>query len=133
MSFDDFFTKGLRDAERRVSLLRPIRPEEQQALLTVVRSSQVFRFIDLVVDRVTRACDTSVVIQSVRQISSGTASAQKRLAGGIGLIVAASVHVGLVVWHEQPPLWLWLIVPALAVATGLLLLAFAGTEGKEHV
>ena len=133
MSFDDFFTKGLRDAERRVSLLRPIRPEEQQALLTVVRSSQVFRFIDLVVDRVTRACDTSVVIQSVRQISSGTASAQKRLAGGIALIVAASVHVGLVVWHEQPPLWLWLIVPALAVAIGLLLLAFAGTEGKEHV
>jgi hypothetical protein len=133
VSVNDFFTKGLHDAEQRVSLLRPIRPEEQQALLTILRSSQVFRFIDLVVDRVTRAGDTSMVVQSVRQLWSGTASAQKRLVGGIGLLVAASVHVGLVTWHEQPPSWLWLIVPGLAVAAGLLLLAFAGTEGKEHV
>ena len=133
MSFDDFFTQGMRDAEQRVSLLRPIRPEEQQALLTIVRSSQTFRFIDVVVDRVTRACERSVVLQSARALWTGTAPDQRRLAGGVGLIVAAAVHVGLIVWQERPPSWLWLILPSAAAAAGVLLVTFSGVERKEHV
>jgi hypothetical protein len=133
VSFDDFFTKGLRDAEQRVPLLRPIRPEEQQALLTIVRSSQTFRFIDIVVDRVTRACDRSVVLQGARALWTDTAPDQRRLAGGVGLIVAAAVHVGLIVWQERPPMWLWLILPAAAAAAGVLLISFSGVDREEHV
>ena len=133
MSIDDFFAKGLRDAERRIPLLRPIRPEEQHALLTIVRSSQIFRVIDLVVDRLTRACDTSAVLQGVRRMWSATASAQKRLIAGVALIVAAAVHVTLIVWHETPPSWLWLIVPGFTVAFGVLFVIFSGAERRAHV
>ena len=133
MSIDEFFVKGLRDAERRIPFLRPIRPEEQQALLTVVCSSQIFRVIDRVVDRLTRACDTSVVLQGVRRMWSGTSPAQKRLIAGVALIVAATVHVTLVVWHETPPSWLWLVVPGFTVAIGLLFVIFSGAERRAHV
>jgi hypothetical protein len=131
-SFDDFFTQGLRDAERRLPLLRPIRPCDQEQIVSIVRSSRFFRFVDRWVDLIQRACVNSIAVDRVRRTWTGIEVAQQRLMVGLGLMAAALVHVGLVWWHEAPPSWLWLILPALATALGVLLLMFASTERKEH-
>ena len=130
--FDDFFTQGLRDAERRLPLLRPIRPSDQEAIVSIVRTSQFFRFVDRWVELMSRASANSVALNGLRGAWIGIEAAQQRLIIGIGLLVAALVHVGLVWWHEAPPSWLWLILPALATALGALLVMFASAERKEH-
>ena len=53
------------------------------------------------------------------------ATADRRRTTGLVLIIAAGVHVGLQLAQGTPPSWLWLVVPALAVAHGLLQLAAA--------
>jgi hypothetical protein len=132
LSFDDFFVKGLRDAERRLPLLRPIQPDDQEAILTVARSSMTFRFIDRLVERIGRACETSIIVNLIGGTWAGMTTAQQRLLIGVGLIVASLVNVGLVGWHEAPPSWLWLVLPALAIALGILFLMFASTDREEH-
>ena len=132
MSFDDFFTSGLRDAERRLPLLRPISREDRQAIFTIAESSTVFRWIDRVITTLTRVAASSVAVHLVRETWSALLTGQRRLALGLVLIVAASVHVSLVAWHEVPASGLWLIVPGLAVSAGLLLVTFASMERREH-
>ncbi len=133
VSVDEFFVNGLRDAERRLPLLRPIRSHDQQEIETIVRASRLFR--------VRRSRGRSALAR-LRQLGGrqcecaapGSASSphSKRLLVGLVLVVAALVHVGLVWWHEAPPSWLWLILPALAAALGVLFVMFASAERKAH-
>lgn len=53
------------------------------------------------------------------------AAVERRRTIGLALIIAAGVHVGLQLVQGAPPSWLWLVVPALAVAHGLLQLIAA--------
>jgi hypothetical protein len=130
VSFDEFFVNGLRDAERRLPLLKPIRSSDHQGIETIVRASWFFRVVDGAVDRLAHAWDGSVAVGAVQRIWHGLALPEKRLLVGLILVVAALVHVGLVWWHEAPPLWLWLILPALAAALGVVFLMFASVERK---
>ncbi len=43
-------------------------------------------------------------------------------AGGVALLTAAVVHVALALWRQTPPGWLWLVIPALSAAVGVVLL-----------
>lgn len=130
MSFDEFFRQGLRDAERRLPMLKPIGPDDQQKIAAIVRSSRVFQLIDRAVDAAARVCESSTVVGSVRRLSGRIVPRQRQLLVGLGLIVAAVVHVSLVMWQEQPPSWFWLIVPGLAVASGVLILTFTPRPGS---
>jgi hypothetical protein len=132
VSFDEFFVNGLRDAERRLPLLKPIRSSDQQEIETIVRASWLFRVVDRAVGTLAHAWDNSVAVGGVRRTWGGLELAQKRLLVGLVLLVAALVHVGLVWWHEVPPSWLWLILPALTVALGAVFLMFASAERKAH-
>lgn len=125
MSLDDFFSQGLRDAERRVPLLRPIDTRDHERLLSIAESSRVFQFVDAVAQRAVGACESSVVVNWARLVLSRAGASQQRLFAGIVLMAAALVHVGLVGWHEPPPLWLWLIAPVLSAAFGVVLVAFS--------
>jgi hypothetical protein len=132
VSFNEFFVNGLRDAERRLPLLRPIRPSDQQEIETIVRASWLFRVVDGAVDRLAHAWNNSVAVGAVQRAWIGLELAEKRLLVGLVLVVAALVHVGLVWWHEVPPSWLWLILPALAAALGVVFLMFASVARKAH-
>ena len=132
MSFDDFFSTGLRDIERRLPIFRPVTQEDRREVFSVVESSAVFRATDRIVSSLARTPESSVVVGLVRDAWSALHPGQKRLALGLALLVASLVHAGLVLWHEAPPTWLWLIAPGLAVSAGLLLVVFASMERQEH-
>jgi hypothetical protein len=52
-------------------------------------------------------------------------AAGRRWTVGLALLTAAGVHVGLQLVQGAPPSWLWLIVPGIAAAHGLLQLLAA--------
>lgn len=97
-------------------------------MVTIARSSRVFQLIDRAVDGGVAVCDSSIVAGYARRAWARGDTQQRRLLIGLGLIVAAAVHVSLVAWQEPPPSWLWLIVPGLAAASGALFLTFTSSR-----
>jgi hypothetical protein len=98
-------------------------------VLALVESSLIGRTATAVVAQISRAYRAS---RTGRAITSAAASwrampsADRRWTIGLALMTAAGVHVGLQLINGAPPSWLWLIVPAVAVAHGLLQILAAG-------
>jgi hypothetical protein len=122
VSLDEFFSQGLRDAERRLPLLKPVEPRDHDRVLALARSSRVVRFMHRVIGVAAGAVESSAVVAAVRRLVGGPDEGHRWRALGVALVVAALVHIGLVVWHELPPSWLWLIVPGFAVVAGVVLM-----------
>ncbi len=59
------------------------------------------------------------------------ATGEQRFAGGVALLTAVVVHIGLTVRHEIPAGWLWLLVPGTVTAAGFILL-LASDLLKDH-
>lgn len=116
----------LRDAEQRGSrLTAPERLHDPQ-MSAVLNGSAVFAMVDRGVRRLRRAAQTSeanAIAQRTFGRWHGLAWTQQRLMLGMTLLIAVGVHLGLRIWQEPDPGWLWLILPAIAAAIGALLVA----------
>lgn len=55
---------------------------------------------------------------------------ERSMAVGAALLAAAASHVGLMVTHDRPAGWLWLVPPAIAASIGLLLMVWPRTDVK---
>ncbi|MGH9386157.1 MAG: hypothetical protein ACRD2N_17920 [Vicinamibacterales bacterium] len=128
MSISRFFDEGVRDAERRLPFLEPLSRADEQAVLALAESSVVVGTVDRWVTRICGAWESSAVVGHATRLWSDVPSEVRLPAIGLALIVAATVHVSLVVWHERPAGWLWVMLPALAVLTGTLSIVFAGSR-----
>jgi hypothetical protein len=86
----------------------------------------VFGAIDRVVAGLGRAAGSSLVLGRVRTLAErweSAASPRQRMAGGVVLLSAASVHLMLMSLNDAPPGWFWLILPGMAAAIGATLVA----------
>jgi hypothetical protein len=93
------------------------------ALVAIAESSAVVRLIAFAVRAVCAAGGQSRVVataRSARRAWFAESSIDRTRACGIGLVTAASVYVLVGVWVPPTPGWLWLVVPAMAIAMGLL-------------
>jgi hypothetical protein len=93
-------------------------------LVAVFETSGVVRGIERVADAVSVAGRGSVVLTMVaaaRREWLRQSAVDRTRRAGIALISAATVHLMLVLWQGPLPGWLWLVVPALAVAFGALM------------
>ncbi len=94
-----------------------------------MRSSAVFGLADRALNLVCRAAGSSAIAASAaRVIASWRAQpvSTRRFFSGVMLVAAVPVHVGLMVWQETPPGWLWLILPGIVLMMGLLLIVASG-------
>lgn len=63
-----------------------------------------------------------------RQLPSGL---QQR-AVGVALLTAAVVHVALALWRHTPPGWLWVVIPGVSAAVGVVLLMASTASPKSQ-
>lgn len=99
----------------------------QNAAIGILRSSVIVRFISRMIETVERAARQS----SSRVIWSEVAGACRRAdralrlrSIGMALITAVVVHLGLLLVQPLPG-WRGFVVPAIALAQGLLLIAMS--------
>jgi hypothetical protein len=108
--------------------------KQDAAIIGIVRSSAIVRFAAGVFETFERAARES----ATRAIWSPTADAWRRYdrsirfrAIGIALVTAVIVHVGLLALRPLPG-WRAFVVPAIALAQGLLLLASSSAPRSNH-
>ena len=98
----------------------------------VIRSSTVFGLFDRALGSVWRAAPSSVAVSITTEAASawsGLDTPVRRAAVGTVLIVAVAAHVAFVLATPMPPGWLWLVLPGIFGAIGLLLVAAPGLRG----
>lgn len=119
-----FVVRGLRDAEVRLRRITRPDPAMEAEVVGVVEQSAVVRGLNAALLWVRASGGSSIVVATVSRLWEQTAGAphMRRLAGVV-LLTAAVVHVLMMAAVGGAPGWLWLIVPGLAAAAGLLLLA----------
>lgn len=108
----------LRAAERRVT--------------SVIESSAVFGVLDRAIGCVWRAARVSAVAAAAAQIVTVWRSLDtplRRFAAGTMLVAAVAAHILLILATQVPPGWIWLILPGVYAAVGLLLIAASGFPG----
>src|SRR5687767_13454796 len=74
---------------------------------------------------------TSAWVRQRRDTWVATPWPRRRRVSGVVLLVAAIVHVVLVIAAGDPAGWFWLIVPALAASVGVLAIVM-GAERSNH-
>lgn len=129
--FDRFFSQGMRDVARRLPPLAEPGPDDEHAAITVLESSAVITWLDRATNRGWTAFDSSLAVATVRRLWNAFHPAERQLLTGIALIVAPLVHVGLVMWHERPAGWLWLMLPSLSLGIGLVTALTADAERRN--
>jgi len=126
-----FLRLGLADARERLTRITAFEPPDDAELAAVVEASAVVRLVARVVNTVRNAANHSAFANracAVRGAWLRQLPAQRTRETGAALVTAASAHLALVFWQGRPPGWLWLVVPALAIAFGLLM-ALAPSRG----
>jgi hypothetical protein len=97
--------------------------------------SAVFRVLDRVVIGLHRAAGSSQVLGRLHpllRLWSGVTPAERRVAGGMILLSAVAAHLALMALNPAPPGWFWLILPGIAVAIGVTLVASARQPRSRH-
>lgn len=99
-------------------------PQADRRVAAVIESSAVFGLLDRSLGHVWRAAAGSVVAATATQAArvwTGLATGLRRLALGIMLLTAVAAHIVFTLVTLTPPGWLWLVLPGIAGALGLLL------------
>lgn len=101
----------------------------------VIRSSIVFGVLDRTLGHVWRAASSSRVAAAALGLANVWTALDPilgRLAMGTMLIVAVATHVGFMLVTQLPAGWLWLVLPGLVGAIGVLLVAAPGLRGASQ-
>lgn len=92
----------------------------------VIRSSTVFGLLDRLLGHVWRAASSSRVAATAIGLANAWTALDPvlgRLAVGTMLIVAMVAHIAFMLVTQMPPGWIWLVLPGIFGAIGLLLVA----------
>lgn len=117
--------------------MNPSRPEpgcSPPAALAILESSFVVRLGGRVITAISQASGQSALLAPARTARAAWQAqpvAIKQRALGIALIAAAATYGALATWKQDPPGWVWMIVPGLAMAIGLVLIA-ASPGGRQE-
>jgi hypothetical protein len=121
-----FFRSGLNDTDRRLGRITAPMPVDRPEVIAIVRGSRVVDAAAGAFAWAARVSAASLLAQSARAARDAWTTiawpARRRMAGVV-LLVGAVVHIGLTMLNGPPPLWLWLLFPALFAALGALLIA----------
>ena len=85
---------------------------------TIVRSEHLVRGLELVAE----GSRSTAVLAALLGKWQALHWAERRRMSGTTVLVAAMVHLLLVLWAGTTPGWLWLAVPGVTLAVGLLLI-----------
>jgi hypothetical protein len=121
-----FVKHGLADADRRLERLVAARPADDAWIAETIERSSVCRAVLGLAGLFSRAAASSSSMRALRDLRSQwmqTTTMARRRAVGLMLVVAVLVHVALRAWQGHEPGWLWLTLPSMAGAIGLLLVA----------
>lgn len=105
------------------------------AALAILESSFVIRLAGRAITAISQASGQSAFLAPVRtaraawQVQSVTI---KQRALGIVLLTAAATYSGLAIWKQDPPGWIWMIVPVLAMTIGGLLIAASPDHRQDQ-
>jgi hypothetical protein len=98
----------------------------------VIKSSVVFGVFDRALGRVWQSASSSVAVAIATEAASawsGLDTRVRRVAVGTMLIVAVACHIVFTLVTQVPAGWLWLVLPGIIGAIGLLLVAAPGLRG----
>jgi hypothetical protein len=102
---------------------------EERRVVHVIESSVLVGAADRVVARAWRAAGSSRAGAAARRLASAWRALGRplrRLSVGVALLSGTATHLALTVTGPPPPGWMWLVLPGLYLALGLLLVAFSG-------
>ena len=106
-------------------------PLEERRVAHVIESSVLFGAADRVMARCWRALESSRAASAAQRVSSAWQAldtSARRLAIGVVLLSATLTHLALTWTGPPPPTWMWLILPGLFAALGLVFVAAAGAR-----
>ncbi len=98
----------------------------------VIKSSVVFGLLDRALGFAWRAAQGSVAVARAAETAgawTGLDTRVRRAAAGTMLIVAVVAHIVFTLVTQVPPGWIWLMLPSMFGAIGLLLVAAPGLRG----
>jgi hypothetical protein len=105
------------------------RPGPHDDLMRIVERSLMARWPASVMRRVDAASRGSRVMHIARAWAASWRAigrSERLRATGMMLIAAVMVHVTVVSLHRIPAGWMWLVIPGIALAQGLLLVIAGG-------
>ena len=108
--------------------------EAGRRVAAVVTSSVVFGVFDRALGHVWRATHGSAAAATALRVVTawrGLDSPRRRFAVGTLLVVAVATHLLLTLATQVPPGWIWLILPGLVSAAGLLTIAASGVRAAR--
>jgi hypothetical protein len=106
----------------------PALPEERR-IVRVIESSVLFGAADRAVARAWQAAGSSRAAALARRLASAwraLGTPLRRLGVGVALLSGTATHLALALTGPPPPGWMWLVLPGLFTALGLLLVAASG-------
>jgi hypothetical protein len=102
---------------------------EERRVVHVVESSVLFGAADRAVARVWQAAGSSKAAALARRVVWAWRALDtplRRLGVGVALLSGTATHLALTLTAPPPPGWMWLVLPGLFIALGLLLVAASG-------
>lgn len=119
-----FWRLGARDADARVAeILTNAHPEKTDAYIA---QSAIVRFVDRCYRRLEATWRDSAVAGTVAAVNaewSRASAPHHQRTIGFTLVMAVGTHVGFTLLQGARPGWFWLVIPGMALAFGLVLLA----------
>lgn len=106
--------------------------QADRRVAAVIESSAIVGLLDRSLDHIWRAASSSVVASMAPAAARAWTALDvrvRRVAVGTMLIVAVAAHLVLTLATQVPPGWIWLVLPGIAGAIGLLLVAAPGLAG----
>lgn len=94
--------------------------------LAILESSLLIRIAGGALTAVRRAAEEATLLAPARIVLAAWRELPvpaRQQAFGITLIAAAATYTGLALWKQDPPGWVWTIVPSLAAVIGGVLIA----------
>jgi hypothetical protein len=102
---------------------------EERRVVHVIESSVLFGAADRAVARAWQAAGSSRAAALARRGVSAwrdLGTPLRRLGVGVALLSGTATHLALTLTGPPPPGWIWLVLPSLFTALGLLLVAASG-------
>lgn len=127
-----FVREGLAQVDRRFGRLTTPAPHDDRAALTVVEQSRVFHWLWHATTPIVAAYESSLLASWFRSATlywHESRWSDRFRALGVAVATAAAVHLLLNLTLGDPHGWMWLLIPATAMAIASLLLIASSGDG----